>query len=136
MRKRLKPMSYKSVIDSYAWVEYFRGSEAGQKAKEYIEGGESATASITLAELKEKYVREGASFFDDDLLFIMTSTVLVNLTKDIAVKAGEINAAMKRKVKGWGMADSIILATAQASNASVVTGDKHFEGIEQAILIE
>lgn len=93
------------------------------------------TASITLAELKEKYAREGTPSFDDDLVFIMSSTVLVDLTKDIAVRAGATNTAMKKKVKGWGMADSIILATAQSSNARVLTGDRHFRGIKQAILI-
>ena len=31
-------MAYEYVIDSYAWVEYFRGSEEGETAKEHIEG--------------------------------------------------------------------------------------------------
>ena len=129
-------MSYKYVVDSYAWIEYFRGSKAGEKAKRIIEGGEAATATITLAELREKYAREGWSYFDDDLLFIASFALLVNLTKDIAVKAGEINAAMKAKVEGWGIADSIILATTQTANAKVLTGDKHFKGIKQTFLIE
>ena len=129
-------MSYKYVVDSYAWIEYFRGSKAGEKAKRIIEAGEAATATITLAELKEKYTREGWPYFDDDLLFITSTTILVNLTKDIAVKTGDINAAMKARVKGWGIADSIILATAQTENAKVITGDKHFKGIKQVIPIE
>ena len=128
-------MSYEYVVDSYAWVEYFRGSEAGKKVKEFIEGGKAATPTITVAELREKYTREDWPYFDEDLLFITTSTAIVNLTKDIAVKAGEVNAVMKAKVKGWGMADSITLATAQVAKAKVVTGDKHFKGLKQAILI-
>ena len=129
-------MSYEYVVDSYAWIEYFRGSEAGKKAKGFIEGGKAATATITVAELREKYTREGWPYFDNDLLFIVSSTVIVNLTKNIAVKAGEVNAVMKAKVKGWGMADSITLATAEVAKAKVVTGDKHFKGLKQAILIE
>jgi len=129
-------MSYEYVVDSYAWIEYFRGSEAGKKAREFIEGGKAATATITVAELREKYTREGWPYFDEDLLFITSSTAIVNLTKHIAVTAGEINAAMKAKVKGWGMADSITLATAQVAKAKVVTGDRHFKGLKQAILIE
>lgn len=129
-------MSHEYIVDSYAWVEYFRGSEAGKKVKEFIEGGKAATATITVAELREKYAREDRPYFDEDLLFIAASTAIINLTKDIAVKAGEINATMKTRVKGWGMADSIILATAQATKARVVTGDKHFEGLKQTILIE
>jgi predicted nucleic acid-binding protein len=129
-------MSYEYVVDSYAWIEYFRGSEAGKRARGFIEGGQAATATITVAELREKYTREGWPYFDEDLLFIMSLTAIVNLTKDIAVTAGEINAAMKAKVKGWGMADSITLATAQVAKAKVVTGDKHFKGLKQAILIK
>jgi len=128
-------MSYKYVVDSYTWIEYLRGSKAGEKAKRLIEEGQAATATITIAELREKYAREGWPYFDDDLLFITSSTILVNLTKDVAVKAGEINAAMKAKVKGWGMADSILLATAQTANAKVITGDRHFKAIKQAVLI-
>jgi predicted nucleic acid-binding protein len=129
-------MSYEYVVDSYAWIEYFRGSKAGKKAKGFIEGGKAATATITVAELKDKYTREGWPYFDEDLLFITSSTTIVNLTKDIAVTAGEINASMKAKVKGWGMADSITLATAQVAKAKVVTGDEHFKGLKQAILIK
>jgi predicted nucleic acid-binding protein len=128
-------MSYEYVVDSYAWIEYFRGSEAGKRARGFIEGGKAATATITVAELREKYTREGWPYFDEDLLFIMSLTTVVNLTKDIAVIAGEINAAMKAKVKRWGMADSITLATAQVAKAKVITGDKHFKGLKQAILI-
>ena len=97
-------MSYDYVVDSYAWIEYFRGSEAGEKAKEFIEKDKSATATITLAELSEKYAREGWPYFNEDLLFITSTTTIVNLNKEIAVKAGEINAAMKVKVEGgeWG----------------------------------
>ena len=129
-------MSYEYVIDSYAWIEYFRGSSAGKNAREFIEGGKAATATIVIAGLSDKYTREGLPYFNEDLLFITSSTIIVSLSKDIAVKAGEINATMKEKVKGWGMADSIILATAHVSNAKVVTGDKHFRGLKQAILIE
>jgi len=132
---RLVPMSYRYVVDSYTWIEYFRGSQAGGRARRTIEGGEAATATITLAELSDKYTREGWPF-DDDLHFITSSTVVVNLTKDIAIRAGEINAAMKTKVRGWGMADSIVLATAQVVEAEVLTGDEHFKGVKEAILIE
>lgn len=28
-------MSYRFVIDSYAWIEYFKGTDAGRLAKNY-----------------------------------------------------------------------------------------------------
>ena len=54
-------MVYNYVIDSYAWVEYFKGTKRGEIAKEFIETKENATASITITELSEKYERENKS---------------------------------------------------------------------------
>ena len=45
----------KYVIDSYAWIEYFMGTEAGEKAKPLIEGSEEKiTSTICLAEVYAK----------------------------------------------------------------------------------
>ena len=45
------------TFDSSAWVEYFRGSTAGRKVKDVLEGDEVLfTPSICLAELKTKYL--------------------------------------------------------------------------------
>ena len=63
-------------------------------------------------------------------------TLIINLDRNISVKAGEANASMKTRVKGWGIADSIVLATAQVENAKVVTGDEHFRGLTEAVLIK
>ena len=56
-------MSYEYVIDSYAWVEYFRGSSEGKTAQKYIEHENCATSSVTIAELSEKYKRENKTAF-------------------------------------------------------------------------
>jgi predicted nucleic acid-binding protein len=49
--------------------------------------------------------------------------------------AGEINHSQKKVVKGWGMADSLILATARNTPAKVVTRDHHFEDLAETIMI-
>jgi predicted nucleic acid-binding protein len=128
-------MSYRFVIDSYAWIEYFRGTQSGKRAKDYIEGKEAATSGISIAELKEKYLREGWRYFDADLLFISSVTIIVPVDKEIALSAGQINFERKRKVKDWGMSDSIVLATAVMASAKVVTGDPHFKDVKESILI-
>lgn len=128
-------MSYRFVIDSYAWIEYFRGTDAGRRAKNYIEGREAAMSGISVAELKEKYLREGWRYFDADLLFITSVATMIPVDKEIAVSAGEINFERKKKVKDWGMSDSIVLATARKASAKVVTGDPHFKDLKESILI-
>jgi len=47
----------------------------------------------------------------------------------MAILAGEINLRRKAEKKGWGMADSPILATAMIMSAKIATGDRHFEGL-------
>ncbi|MEX0569157.1 MAG: PIN domain-containing protein, partial [Candidatus Njordarchaeota archaeon] len=48
------------VFDSYAWIEFFLGSEKGAKVKELMEGDEDIiTPTIVLAEIANKYYREG-----------------------------------------------------------------------------
>lgn len=121
-------MSFNYVIDSYAWVEYFRGTKEGAAAKEYIEKKSNATCSITIAELAEKYKRENKDF-SEDYHFIVSKSEIIDLSADIAIAAGEINFENKRKIKNWGMSDAIIMATAKMFNAQVVTGDEHFRNL-------
>jgi predicted nucleic acid-binding protein len=128
-------MSYEFVIDSYAWIEYFRGTEQGRKARVYVEGDSATTSVLSLAELKEKYLRERWFSFDEDLAFITARTSLTQVDRQIALLAGEINHKRKAVQRDWGMADSIILATARSASAKVVTGDRHFSGLSDAILL-
>src|SRR3989338_4375589 len=122
-------MAYEYIIDSYAWVEYFRGSAEGKIAREYIENKNCATCSIAIAELSEKYKREGKNF-DYDFSFIVAKTKIIVLSTEVAIMAGQLNYINKAKIKNWGMSDSIISATAKLVNAKVVTGDEHFRNLD------
>ena len=122
------------VIDSFAWIEYFLGSKRGEKVKEIIENNTSVTPTIVIAELSAKYSTEGKDF-SDKLKFIKFNTNIIGLNDDIAEFAGRIKTSQRKKKKDFGMADSIIYATAIKLSAKVVTGDPHFEDIKEAILI-
>ena len=121
-------MSYDFVIDTYAWMEYFRGSGEGKITQNYIEHEDCATSSVTIAELSEKYKRENKKF-EEDFYFIVATAKIMDLSSEIALMAGEINYENKKKIKNWGMSDSIILATAKLLNAKVITGDEHFKNL-------
>src|SRR2546428_13736619 len=48
------------TFDSWAWVEYFRGSRAGQAVRAMVEGDEGLfTPAVCLTELKAQYMSEG-----------------------------------------------------------------------------
>jgi len=65
--------------------------------------------------------------------FVELTTEAIPLDTTLAIKAGEIYFFMKKRIKGWPMADSIIYATAQENGAKIVTGDPHFKGLEGVI---
>jgi len=123
------------VIDSFAWIEYFVGSKAGELVKEYVESGDSITPTIVIAELSAKYARLKQDFAPKLRFIVLKSRTLV-LDEDTAALAGSISAERKSKVDRWGLADSIILATARLQKANVVTGDQHFSDLKEIIMIK
>jgi predicted nucleic acid-binding protein len=135
-------MNFSYVIDTYAWIEYFRASLAGKKSAEYIEGETSATPSIVVAELSMKLRREADAGNETSegrnrrLEFVRASSQILDLPFDIAISAGDLDVEMKRRVRGWGLVDSILLAIARDSDAKVVTGDDHFRGLKETIFVK
>jgi predicted nucleic acid-binding protein len=124
------------VIDSFAWFEYFLGSRAGARARPYVESSKGITPTIVIAELSEKYRREDLAF-TEDLDFIVGKTRVVPLDARIAQKSGTLSHERKRKVARWGLADSIVLATAREYKAKIVTGDEHFRDLaDETIMIK
>jgi predicted nucleic acid-binding protein len=43
---------------------------------------------------------------------------------------------MKKEIDGWGLADSIVYATAIVKKAEVVTGDEHFKKLKNVLFIK
>ncbi len=135
-------MNCKHIIDAYAWIEYFKASNHGDTAKIYIESDDAITPTIAVAEVSQKLQTEielGNETQEGRLKrleFMRATSRIEDLDFEIAVEAGKTNAIMKKKTKGWGMADSIILCTAKSVEGKVVTGDEHFRGLNETIFIK
>jgi predicted nucleic acid-binding protein len=121
------------IVDTYAWVEYFRGSEVGAKIKEKIESKGNITPTIVLAELSKKFVEWGRTDFGEKLRFIKYISQIEVLDEETALLAGEIRA--RRPVQGMGLIDCILLALARKYSIKVLTGDEHFRGLSEAEFI-
>ena len=125
-------------MDSYAWLEYFMGTEAGRKVKQIIdtEAYEKLTPSICLAETYAKILKtEDEQKAELRRAFIKSRSALIPLDENLAVEAAKTDVAMKKKVQGWGLADSIVLSTARDRHGKVVTGNPHFRGLAEAHMI-
>jgi len=135
-------MTYKYIIDAYAWIEYFKASEFGEVARKYVESKQAATPTIVIAEVSRKLQKEinlGNETSEGRLKrleFIKATSQIVNLDFETAAEAGKTNVDLNRQAKGWGLVDSIILCTAKNAKAKVVTGDEHLRDIAETIFIK
>lgn len=128
----------KYVIDSYAWLEYFMGTSAGEKVKEIIDSTahERLTPSICVAEVYAKSLRvEDREKTELRRSFMRTRSAIVSLTEELAVEVAKIDVEMKKTIDGWGLADSIVLATTRKRKAKVITGDEHFKGLTETLYL-
>ena len=126
------------VIDSYAWLEYFMGTKLGENAKAIIENSEEKmTPSICLAEVYAKALKvENQEVAEKQKAFIKERSALVPLDESIAVESAKVQVRMKKEIDGWGLADSVVYATATVKKADVVTGDEHFRKLKNVVFIK
>src|SRR3989344_4805311 len=103
----------KIVFDTYAWIEYLKGSEAGAKARSILESPENEvfTSIMTVSELTSKLQRENN---DAELGYkiIKDMSKICFISLELAKEAGMLHAEIRKKVKDFGMIDSILLSTA------------------------
>ncbi len=129
------------VIDTYAWVEYLIGSKSGKISKEYIDGGHSFTPSIVIVELRKWYLREieagrrSEQEMQKHFAFIESVSQVVPLDMALSLEAGQIDFLMKKRIRNWPIADSVVYATGRSRRAQVISGDPHFKGLEGVIFI-
>ena len=124
------------VIDAYAWIEYLNGTEKGKKAAEIIEDDKNQvlTSSATVAEVVSKALREDKEI-NIALNHINNFSIVVGVTNELGVLAGQIHFETKKKNKDFGMLDAFVAATAKSVNAKILTGDPHFKNFKDAIMI-
>ena len=121
-----------NVIDSSGWLEYFiNGSNAGFFARVIENTDEVLVPTISLFEVFKRVLIEKNRNDALEAVAIMKDGQIVDLDDSLALVAAELSYELKLP-----MADSIILATARANNATLWTQDAHFKGMEGVKYIE
>ncbi len=131
----------KIVIDSYAWIEIFLGTEKGRSALKTIEDAELVlTPQTVLAEVARKYLREGMkeNIIQSRLETISESSETHPVDEAIAIESGKAYLEMERRAKEAklrkpSLFDAIVLATARLNSSKVLTGDSHFRGLPDTV---
>ena len=126
----------KYVIDAHAWIEYFLGSVKGNEVKKILESEENEifTSVITVAEVVSVTKRENRDA-EQKYMDIINLSKLFFISPEMAKEAGILHAEIRKKVKDFGLADAIVLLTARKLSAKIVTGDPHFKGFKEAVLV-
>jgi len=125
------------LIDTYTWIEIFRNSPWGLPALECVgQNSPLAVSVLTLYELQYRfndlYGEEKTGSF---IATILTHAEVIPVDMQIAIAAGTIRIGQKKKGNGMGAVDCLILATARIHNLNVLTGDRHFDGLEETIVL-
>ena len=122
-------------MDAYAWIEYLDGTVKGMKVKDILmQPNEIYTSSFTIAEVISKTKRQEKNI---DIVYqaLCINSKFIQITPEIAKEAGICHAEIHKKIRDFGLIDSLLLILARKLNAKILTGDKHFKGFKEAILI-
>lgn len=115
------------LLDTYAWIEYFRGTKKGIEVKAILHSKQCYTSAMSLAEISEWIEKENANR-QEKLNGMKSLSTLIFPDSQVLESAGIIKVQKRKTAKGFGMIDAIILATAKLHGLQVITGDQHFNG--------
>jgi predicted nucleic acid-binding protein len=120
------------VVDSSGWLEFLTdGPLADEYAKYLRQPASVVTPTIVIYEVYKRAKRVRGEEDAVDAVAAMQKTRVVPLTDELALIAADLSLLYKLP-----MADAIVLATAQANDADVVTSDADFKDVPRVVYIQ
>mgnify|MGYP001820995887 CR=1 FL=1 len=111
-----------NVVDSSGWIEYLSGGSNADFFADPIEASESLVVpTLSIFEVFKHVLRNAGRENALRVAAAMRGGSVVDLTSGLALEAAELSAETR-----LAMADSIILATARAFEATLWTQVEHF----------
>lgn len=116
------------LLDSYALIEFFKGSKKGEKVKKLIEKSSGVFTSVLCIyevgyRIEQDYSKEVR---DDYLRSLKTHYIILNIEENTAIRAIEL-----KKLYKLPSIDCLIYASARINKAKVVSGCPHFRAISK-----
>jgi len=116
------------LIDSYGWIEYFAEGPLADSYTAFIEkadAGNAITPTIVVYEVYRKIKSIEGEQKALEAYAQISRTKIIELTGPISLEAADISLTTN-----LGTVDSIIVATAKAYNAEIITSDEHLKNIK------
>jgi predicted nucleic acid-binding protein len=115
-----------NAVDSSGWLEYFAAGPNADFFADAVEAiDELVVPTVSLYEVFKRVLQQRGEGDALQAIALMQQGAVIELTSPIALDAARTSAAL-----GLPMADSIILATARAYQATLWTQDSDLAGIE------
>ena len=114
-----------NVVDSSAWLEYFAGgANAGFFARAIEETDKLVVPTLSLYEVFKRVIQQKSEGDALQAAAVMSQGAVVELDARLALDAARVSVDYRLP-----MADSVMLATAMAFDATLWTQDEHFRGL-------
>ena len=117
------------VVDTSAWIEWLIGGALGKRVgQEFPAQSEWVVPTIVQLELSKWLLREADESRADSVIAYTRKCVIVPLDTSVALLAADLHYTHK-----LATADAIVYATAQASEADLLTCDAHFAQLPDCV---
>lgn len=121
-----------NVVDSSGWLEYFAdGPNADFFAPAVENLADLVVPSISICEVFKRVLQQRDESDALQAIAVVQQGTVVDLDRAIALSAAKLSVELRLP-----MADSVMLATARAHNATLWTQDADFKDIEGVLYIE
>jgi len=120
-----------NIVDSSGWLEYFADGKNAESFAPAIEDTDQLLVpTICVYEVFKRILQQRGLDAAETRIADLYKGQIIDLTAPLAISAAVISDRLKLP-----KADSLILAAARASNATLWTQDEHFKGIEGVMYI-
>lgn len=118
------------VVDTFAWVELLAGTPLGEEVYALHPAHDVGTPVVVLAELAHLDAPRLPDRLDEVLEAVAATSAILPVEPGVAAAAGRTRARLEATRKGIGLVDRLVLETARANGADLLTADPHPRGLD------
>jgi predicted nucleic acid-binding protein len=125
----------KILIDTSAWIEYFKNKSEGlsNKVDEILSKHEVYVPKVVIAELIQGSKSEREISVIEDFVVAFN---IIDQKEDTWIKAGKLSFSLKKKGKNVNLTDCYIAMIAKDYACHILSLDEHFRDIQKSVGID
>lgn len=122
------------LLDTGAWIEFFRGTKKGAAVKRMIAEHDILTAESTIAEICTVALQHGENL-PAMIAAIQQQATIHEVYLNLWIEAASAKMERRKTHVKFGLIDGILLAIQRTTGATIVTTDRDFSGLPDVVLL-